>query len=455
MKRILIIMSVVSLLFGCGKKRVQEEYRQKTLSYVQSVNAFIEKGNRLNWENVGEEPKDPGREHLAKAVLSAVRDANADGSIENLRDLWPPAHAPFIPILEEQGQSIPVVCILNDGSIVARIGSNYQPGRTIHIQKDKVVDVPDVGYFGRCPNRRYFGVAQKNGIAILDGWRGPKVAMCPWPKGTEDVPKGYDLKAWDDVPSPSSIVPFPDGKKVLMVSEQGIFVLSEIAARRFLPTKQQMKEHFDWSLKEHPKDELSLYLSMEHGAVSKDGKLIAVGCQDSTHLIFNDKFEQVGNIGNQSEYPHYAVFSADQGTILFNSCHFYNGVSIGVPTNLLPGLITEAYEEDKRTPILEDGARVYAAVSRNDEFIIGDASGYVRAFDLDGKRRWEQFIGSSIGDIDVSPDGKTLVASTYAGFISIFQLDAGSQAPHQIGNGNHYEKRRWIFWKKEKKPLIW
>lgn len=453
-------MSILSVLFGCGKQKdssnFQKEWKQKTLSYVQTINAFVEKGHRKNWENVGDEPKDPGREHLAEAAMSAVRQANADGSFKTtLRDLWPPAHAPLIPILEENGQNIPVVCILDDGSIVARIGTNYQPGMTIHIRGDEVIEVPDVGYFGRCPNRRYFGIARENGITILDGWRGPEVAICPWPKGTEDIPEGFNLKAWDDFPNPSKIIPFPDGKKVLIVSEYGIFVLSETGARKLLPTKEEMKEHFEWSLKKYPDDELSMYLSMEHGTISKDGKLIAVGCQDSTHLIFNDKYELVGNIGNLSSYPHYAVFSADQSKILFNSCHFYNGISVGVPVNLLPGLETNPYEEDERTPILEDGARVYAAVSRNDEFIIGDANGYIRAFGLDGKRRWEQFIGSSVGDIDISPDGKTLVVSTYAGFISIFQLDANTQAPHQIGNGNHLEKRRWIFWKNEKSPLIW
>jgi WD40 repeat protein len=434
----------------------KEEWKQKTLNYVQAVNSYVEKGHRLNWKDVGKEPDEPNLEHLANAAISAVRSANSDGTIDTLRDSWPPAHTPLIPVLKEKGQSIPVVCILDDGSIVARIGSNYQNGRTIHIRGNVVVDVPDVGFFGRGPNRRYFGVVRKNGIAILDGWQGPQVALCPWPNGTEDLPVGYALKAWDSIPNPTCIIPFPDGKKILMVSEQGIFVLSEAKARRLLPTKAELKEHFDSSLKKNPKEKLTLFnLSMAHGAVSKDGKLIAVGCQDSTHLVFDDKYEKVGNIGNQSEYPHHAVFSADQSTILFNSCHFYNGVSIGVPVSLLPGLKTKAYEEDKRTPILEGGARVYAAASRGDEFVIGDASGYIRAFDLKGNRKWEQFIGSSVGDIDISPDGKTLVVSTFAGFLSIFQLDAGSQAPHQIGNGNHYETRRWIFWKNEKKPLIW
>ncbi len=94
-------------------------------------------------------------------------------------------------------------------------------------------------------------------------------------------------------------------------------------------------------------------------------------------------------------------------------------------------------------------------MSRRDEFIIGDAAGYIRAFDTEGTYRWQHFIGSSIGDIDISADGLRLAVSTAAGFLSIIRLDAGCQAPHQIGNGNHLEERRWNFWKDEPAPLIW
>lgn len=160
----------------------------------------------------------------------------------------------------------------------------------------------------------------------------------------------------------------------------------------------------------------------------------------------------VGNVGNRSDYPHYALFSSDDSMLAVNSCHFYNGITLGVPTDLLPGLETEPYEDDERIILLDDDARVYAGICRQNEFIIGDASGYVRAFGADGNPRWQLFIGSSIGDRDTSADGKTLVVSTYAGFLSIFKMDSGEQAPHQIGNSQHMETRRWIFWKNEKQP---
>lgn len=155
------------------------------------------------------------------------------------------------------------------------------------------------------------------------------------------------------------------------------------------------------------------------------------------------------------DYPHYAICSSDGSVLAFNSCHFYSGVTIGVPTNLIRGLKTKQYKPDRRLVELENGSRVYAGVCRGDEFIIGNASGYLRAFDLTGKLRWQHFIGSSVGDIDISRDGNKLVVTTYAGFLSLIDLDTGEADPFAIGTSTNRERRRWLFWKHEKTPLIW
>jgi len=433
----------------------QQQWRQKTLQYVESVNSFVAKGLAEGWENAGEEPSDPGRDQLTPDVLAAIRKANADRQTESLRELWPPAHGPLIGLLEENGQSIPVVCVLSDNSILARLGAPYVSGKIVHIVGDSVHDIEAGGFFGYDPNKKYFAFSRPDGIEIREGWNGNRVTLCPWPTGLEGIPEGFDVKPFEETPVPTRLVPFPDGKRVLLVSSDGIFVLSPDKAVRLLPTKNQLKEQFEWSREEYPEDELSMDLSMEHGAISHDGKYIAVGSQDSTHLVFDENLKLVGDVGNRSEYPHYALFNSDDSMVAVNSCHFYNGVTLGVPTELLPGLETEPYEEDERIAVLENGARVYAGTARRDEFIIGDANGYVRAFGTDGTPHWQLFIGSSVGDIDLSADGKTLAVSTYAGFLSIIKMDAGKQAPHQIGNSKHMEMRRWVFWKKEKTPLIW
>jgi len=437
-------------------KDIQVEWKQKTIKYAKSVNRFVEKGLSLGWENAGTEPKDPNIEKLVPHLIKAIRKANKSGNFERLRFEWPLAHSPLIPILNKNGQSIPTVCILDDKTIVARIGAPYKKGYVVQIQELDVKVVPNIEYFGRSPNRKYFAYSKENGVSVTDGWLGEEVSFCPYPKGTEGIPVEYNGIEFDQPPIPTKLIPFPDGSRVLFISSEGIFVLSENEAVRLLPTLENMKDYFEYlKKKERSDDRLSLNIDMEHGAISPDGKFIAVGSQDSLHLIFNDKLELIAKIGHRSEYPHYAIFSDDGDMVAFNSCHFYNGITIGVPVKLLPGLETKAYKADDRTPILENGSRVYAGTFRKDEFIIGDASGYLRAFNKQGKPIWQHFIGSSVGDIDISADKTIIVCSTYAGFISILELDKGKSEDYEIGNGGHTESRRWLFWEEEEQPLAW
>ena len=433
----------------------QEEWRRKTYEHSAAINEYVARGLKLGWDRAGKQPEPPVLTHLTETALAAIRLANQTGDLENLRRDWPPSYDGVHPVLDAKGQSLPVACALDDGSVVVRVGAPYLPGRTVRIVGNEVVDVPHVGYFGRSPNRDYFAVAGPHGVRILRGWGGPQVKLCPWPTGLEGLPEKYRVAPLAGPPHPEQLIPFPDGQRVLLVSNAGVFVLAESGARRLLPTPEWFTDVFGADGEHLPGDPLSGVADMAHGAISRDGRLIAVGSQDTAHLVFDAGLNLIAEIGNRSEYPHYALFSADDSVLAFNSCHFYSGVTIGVRTDVLPGLVTTAYEPDDRVPTLEGGARVYAGVARGDELIVGDAFGYLRAFSTTGEYRWQHFIGSTIGAIELSRDGRTLVVTTFGGFVSIIALDAGEQQPYQIGNGDHLETRRWLLWRGEPKALIW
>jgi len=433
----------------------QQAWKQKTLNYVTHINAFVETGLRDGWDNVGKEPQQPDLKAYVNNVLVELRK-NQTIQDPDFREHWPPAHAPFAAagLLENKSQSLPAITLLEDGTILARVGATYQDGYVVQINGNDCQTLSDVELFGVCPNKRFFAnVRSKGHIDVTDGWKGPVVSTLMWPTGFEGIPKKYASKIEIDV-GMEQVIPFPCGQKALMVSGEGIFVLMPDKVHRLYPDVETMTGHFDWSLEEYPEDTLSVGISMAHGAISKDGTLIAVGCQDSSHLIFNQNYQVVGNVGHHSEYPHFAMFSYDDKMVAFNSCHFYNGCTIGVQTALLPNLETEPYEEDDRVTVLDESARVYAGVSRQGEFIIGDASGYIRAFSEDGNSNWQTFLGSSISGMDISDCGRFLLVSTYAGFLAKYDLESESRAPHQIGTGNQREMFRWIFWKDEP-PLLW
>jgi hypothetical protein len=112
-------------------------------------------------------------------------------------------------------------------------------------------------------------------------------------------------------------------------------------------------------------------------------------------------------------------------------------------------------EFDKDLVVLDSRASAYASGWRPGEYIFGDPNGFLWAFDREGASRWHHFIGSSISAIDISPDGRRLIVSSYAGYLVILDLDTGEADPYTIGTSTHRERRRWLFWKEENKPLAW
>ena len=403
----------------------QLEWRDQVLAYAAKINAFAARGLAVGWDKAGMEPPEPKLDHLMGVALAAIRDANRRGAWSTLRDAWPPAHGPLIPWLEEHGQSIPVVHLLDDGSVVARIGTQYSGGRTVHIRGDSVVDLPTVGFFGRAQNRKYFAFARNDGVVVREGWSGPVVTQCPWPSGLEDLPDGFNVAPFANPPTPTRLIPFPDGSRVLLVSGDGIFVLGPSVARRLLPTTEQLTEHFTWLRQKYPDDPLTISLDMEHGAVSNDGTVIAVGEQSSPHLLFNAALQPVLEVRPGSEYPHYACFSADDTVVALNSCHFYNGTTVGVTITGLRAATSSSRVEPFE---LYDGARVYAAVSRRDEFIIGDAAGYIAR-----QSTWQGMdtYGPSVWAAPI--DGNTSLAPALA--TSIFpRMDCGRRSRRRLAS---------------------
>src|SRR5262245_33369201 len=95
-------------------KLLQTLWETKGLSYAREINAMIAFGENHGWENwKGKEPVDD-RDEVSLEVLSLLRKANKEGSTAAFRTLYPPAYAPFINIIQEQGQHIENLCFINN-----------------------------------------------------------------------------------------------------------------------------------------------------------------------------------------------------------------------------------------------------------------------------------------------------------------------------------------------------
>ncbi len=436
-----------------------ERWRSAIYDYATKINAYVEQGDREGWKKNKPEPQHADLSGLLPAWRDALRRANAEGDLDAFRAAWPPTHAPLIPLFEANAQGIAEIAMLNSEEALVRVGAAYErDGRCFRLTASQATPIDDLDFFGQCANRRFLALAIGGRISIRDGFDGPLLADLPRPRGDEDPPPGIRIGVVEDRTAIYRLQPFADGKRVLVVAGDGVFVVDEVGIRRLLPTLDSLQEAQRYHVEEEagdPSAPVSANLSMVHGAVSPDGAFIATGHQDGRHRIFDSGLHLIGEVGPHGEYPHHATFSACGRFAILNACHFYNGGTIAVAIDALPGIDTEFYQEHPAVTVIEDGARVYASAVRDDEVYLGDANGYVRAVSTSGDLRWKHFVGSTISAMALSADGATLLVATYAGFVSMIRMDAGERGPGQIGTSSHREFRRWLFWKEESQPLAW
>lgn len=399
-------------------------------AYAKSVNDMVSFGEANGWENwKGKEPED-NREHLSLQVIHLLKEANSSQNIEEFRKLFPPAHGPFTSILEKEGQNIENLCHISETRVVFVVGASWEKRQAwILDNRDAKKLSSEIKSIGKSPANDVFAIAGADSIITYAGWEGEKIKEFKFPE-LEQLPI-------------NSLIPFNDGMTVLLISSEGIYHITPSVMKMIHPVNDPENKDFSPSI------------DMEHAAISYSNHMIAVGDQNSEHRILNQHGDQIALIGQQSSYPHYAIFSQDDNQVLVNSCHFYNGISIAVPTSNIHGLNIEPYSEDDRYIRIDEDCRVYAAVAANQYYILGDAVGYIKAFDMAGNKLWRYFLGSTITGMSISDNGEVLWVATYAGIIHKLRLNTGYKHSHVIGNANHQEEFRVLFWKSQPAPLIW
>ena len=325
-------------------------------------------------------------------------------------------------------KNIDQICPLG-GENVLFIASN-DDGKTLYLlEGDRVSEVAKgVIAVGKSKRNEIYALLNQDEVQLIRGYDGKS--------GGELVARfNHELEIIYDE---AEILPFNDGSKVLLVAHDGIFLISQSGTRLIHPIYEDEGE-----------DDDELEIDMANATLSNDNELIVAGEQDTDeHVLMDNEGERLGGIGAQSSYPHFCLFSADDTQLITNSCHFYNGVTIGVDRALLKrGLEVGFYDPDggdeQNFTLIDDAMRVYAGVATRDFYILGDAYGYIKAVGKDGRKIWRHYLGGTIKSMALSDDGSVLFVGTYGGRLHKLRLGAG-QDSHTIGNGNHKEEFRLI-----------
>ena len=418
------------------KAEWQKEWNEKGEKYAKAVNDMVAFAEVHGWDAYkGEDAVDEreGMTQLCEAVFELLKEANERGETAKFRADFPPSNVVFDKKLRKKLRDIDQICPLG-GENVLFIASN-DDGKTLYLlEGDRVSEVAKgVIAVGKSKRNEIYALLRRGEIELIKGYDG-KGGGEPIAKFSHDVELTYDE---------AEILPFNDGSKVLLVAHDGIFLISQSGAKLIHPIYE------DGQLYEDDDGNAALYIDMANAALSNDNALIVAGEQDTDeHVLMDSEGERLGSIGAQSSYPHFCLFSADDTQLITNSCHFYNGVTIGVDRAALKrGLEVEAYsydeEGEKNFTLIDDAMRVYAGVATQDFYILGDAYGYIKAVGKDGRKIWRHYLGGTIKSMALSEDGSVLFVGTYGGRLHKLRLGAG-QDSHTIGNGNHKEEFRLI-----------
>lgn len=422
---------------------IQKEWNEKGAAFGIAINemvAFCETHGSNNW--TGGEAVDE-REHLADEVLQLLKEANTSGKVAEFREAFPPSYSPLAKYINRNEQNIELLHFIGDEKVVFFVRCYDQKPQGYILDGDKLMELdPSIKAIGKSKQGNVFAVFTDDGrLTTIQGWDGEVIAT-------------FTLEALKKS-TMTQLLPFNDGKKVLLVSPQGIYLLSEEGEKRIHPELKEDEEpdgYDDYDDDEEEEDDFEI--SMENADLSNDNRYIVVADQDSSHRILTAAGEPVIEIEPESSYPHFSLFSSNDDQVILNSCYFYDGVTIAVNTSKLDDLTNDANEKSFECLDIDESMRVYSGVAADGYYILGDADGYIKAFDKRGNQLWRHYLGSSITSMSLSDDEKTLWVGSYSGMLHKLKLGAGHRDTHTIGNGNHSEEFRIIFWKGEP-VLFW
>ncbi|MFC9709811.1 hypothetical protein ACFTRD_16865 [Paenibacillus sp. NPDC056933] len=426
---------------------IAKSWRNEGKRYARDVNAFVRRG--MAGEQLDEtELAEDARAQISTEVWEMVKQANLQGDLERLRLELPAATWPLNEHFQSYMQAIRVVGYLNVDTLVFSLGAFTENGCVYTANVHGWVPFSQYTFAGCSPDGMDYALAGPETIRVIRQpdrhLEGQELAVYRWEDIQSSIQQALPrIESLADCEHPErtleGLIPFNAGKSVLIFSNYGIYLVEQDRVSLLHPDLAEIEEY-----------ELEdTQIDMGHAAVSRDGRWIAYGSQVSNHMLLDRERSKTYSIYPESSYPHYAVFTADSLNVWFNACHFYNGATIQVQLETVDG-----NERKEDWSVMDENARVYAAVEINSGMVLGDAYGYLYCVNGDGQEVWRHFVGSTIYSLVVSTDQSKLAVGTFGGMLHILDLHSDKMDEYGIGTGNLRELERYVLWRGEE-PVRW
>lgn len=429
-----------------------EEWNAAGRSYMKRLNGLIADAY-AGRETPKTWPEDGRTVEEARIILALAEAEDRAGRWRRDRPVADRAHEPFLPMLDDVCQNLQCVSILGPDEYLVRLGTAYQPGPALHLNGGAVRQLPGVLAVAMSRNHDFLLLVRETGFAVSRGLDADPVGHFPWPQGVS--PTALDCLQLSD-----------DGTVIAFVHDEIAVWLGQLDRSDGMWTRVYPNDAFlaerTAAADEEDAGGSGFHDSMMHCGLSPDGRFIAYGSQCYGHFI--DRIDGIGvirrwaTIGHRSEYPHHACFSDDGSVAALNSCHFYNGETVGVRLADIEGAVTEAYEADDRVPLINPRLRVYAGTwlplgPDGQGFALAGAS-YLDLVSPEGDIRSATLFGSTASSIDYCPRTGVVAVGSYSGFLHIYDPGRPAEDDRTIGYRSMHELYRWVLWR-DRAPFRW
>jgi len=422
------------------------------------------------------EPSD-SRMDMERFAFDTLEKYNNAGTPEKVRALILPSYEPISKYAwENLGKAISKILAIDKNTILSKVEN------TVYLLSDnKIEEQKDLIGFGASKDKRYIAKCLKDKIEITIGWSKSVVTTLKYPTSYgESIKMIYPTLNTDSFNSPSNmgirdVKVFDNGKKAVLVTDEGVFILSDKAPELLYPHRDKMIEVIS-SFSQRANNELDKYIfnlnmSYINADISLDDQFIVIGGRlPSPHLagtlIYKNKgseYELVKHAEEESMFSIQNQFHDNGKDLLHGACMY---ASIG--TNWSQDLANTTFrmnvsDIDNGEMDLESFAGGYrqapgvvSSVVSYDEksFALGMSNdGYIWVHNDDSNLKGYLFVGGTITSLDKTADGDCLIAATNQGQIIKFKI-GDTKGENLITNLKIEDQKRYLFMNGFK-PMVW
>lgn len=451
------------------------DWRERGGKFTSALNRWLDVIYKQNRDNEEPEPVDD-RRHMERAIVSALEHYNARGEFEVLREQFPPAYEPFSSTFwRHYGRNITQVFALDNDAMVVRVGPE-----TYLISGNDILPQPAVLAVGGTRDKRLIALAFTTHVEVRESWAGAPIATFAYPPGYDAAfHAAHPELRPDTLRSPErmgirSILVHPDGRRVVLVTKEGIFLLTATGSRLLFPERAELDQYFEQFQKKTEGQTGSVPFELDidfpSADLSPDGRILTC-CGMFARGIFANltvyeergegaAFEKKAWSGDQAFFPRIAAFHDRHPSVAFAATLYASFSNLGDSIqNTTFRIAREQLDQGGEIDGFDGGVfqgrgRVESIAPFGDGFLLGMSNGYVWHMSAteDATQLGYVHLGGQIQAIDVSPDGSTVFIGSDTGMV--IRLAVGERDPNLITDLPLKDTRRALFWKTFP-PMIW